>query len=100
IELWEALLPYADRMVPIAMGAACWGTVAHRLGALALRLGHVEEGLAHLEQAISLCARLGARPWLAEAQLSLAAALLDAGHAVPGRVSQLVAEAGATVDAL
>jgi DNA-binding SARP family transcriptional activator len=99
-ELWEALLPYADRVVPIAMGAACWGTVAHRLGALALRLGHVEEGMAHLEQAISLCARLGARPWLAEAQLSLAAALLDAGEPASGRVQQLVTEAEATVTAL
>ncbi|MCO8126076.1 AAA family ATPase [Acidimicrobiia bacterium EGI L10123] len=99
-ELWEALLPYADRVVPIAMGAACWGTVAHRLGALALRLGHVEEGVAHLEQAISLCARLGARPWLAEAQLSLADALLDTGHPAPGRVQQLVSEAAATAAAL
>jgi DNA-binding SARP family transcriptional activator/tetratricopeptide (TPR) repeat protein len=96
-ELWETMLPFADRVVPIAMGAACWGTVALRLGALALRLGRADEGIAHLERAISLCARLGARPWLADAQLALAEALLDAGRGEDPRVPALVAEAAVTV---
>lgn len=72
---WSALLPYADRMVPVAMGAAVWGTTAKPLGLLALRRGDVDEGIANLRQAMRTCARLGARPWLVEAQLDLADAL-------------------------
>ncbi|MGV3758568.1 MAG: AAA family ATPase [Actinomycetota bacterium] len=99
-ELWEALLPHADRVVPVGMGAACWGTVAARLGALALALDHPDEGIGHLEHAISVCARLRARPWLAEAQLDLAAALLDAGNDDPDRIRRLVGEAAGSVDQL
>jgi hypothetical protein len=73
--VWSQLVPYADRMVPIAMGAATWGTVAKPLGRLALRLGRIDDGLAHLEAAVSICAQLGARPWLIDAQLELASAL-------------------------
>ena len=72
---WAALLPYVDRTVPVAMGAAVWGTVAKPLGRLALRRGDVDEGLTHLRTAVRACARLGARPWLAEAQFDLADAL-------------------------
>lgn len=97
---WEALLPYADHVVPIGMGAAAWGTVARPLGRMALHLGHVDEGLAHLERAIAVCARLGARPWLVEAQLALAAALLDHGRGDDPRVPDLVAEAAATAQRL
>lgn len=93
---WEALLPFADHVVPIGMGAAAWGTVARPLGTMALHLGHVDEGVAHLERAIAVCARLGARPWLVEAQLALATALLDAGRTDDPRVGPLVGEATAT----
>jgi DNA-binding SARP family transcriptional activator/tetratricopeptide (TPR) repeat protein len=96
-ELWEAMLPYADRVVPIAMGAACWGTVARRLGALAQRLGREDEAIAHLERSIALCARLGAKPWLADAQLALAEALLDTGRGEDPRIPALIAEASITV---
>ncbi|MEO6988658.1 MAG: BTAD domain-containing putative transcriptional regulator, partial [Aquihabitans sp.] len=96
-EAWNALLPYADRIVPVGMGAAVWGTVARPLARLALHLGHVDEGITHLEQAIAVCARLGARPWLAEAQLELAAALLEHRPEAEGRIAELVDEAAATV---
>lgn len=72
---WNALVPYADRMVPIAMGAAVWGTVAKPLGHLALRRGELDDGLRYLRTAVHTCARLGARPWMIEAQLDLADAL-------------------------
>ncbi len=76
-ESYDALLPYADRVVPIAMGAACFGPVARPLGALALRLGHTTAAIGHYERAIAVATRLGGRPWAAEAQLALAALLLD-----------------------
>ena len=72
---WNALVPYADHMVPVAMGAAVWGTVAKPLGHLALRRGHIDEGIAYLRTAVRTCARLGARPWMIDAQLDLADAL-------------------------
>ena len=96
-EAWNALLPYADRIVPVGMGAAVWGTVARPLARLALHLGHVDEGIAHLEQGIAVCARLGARPWLAEAQLELAAALIEHRPGTNDRIHDLIAEATATV---
>lgn len=93
---WEQLLPYADRFVPVGMGAAVWGSVARPLGLAALHLDHVEEGLVHLQRAVDGCARLGARPWLVEAQIDLATALLSVGRDDDPRLSSLVGEALAT----
>lgn len=96
----DVLLPYADRAVPVAMGAACFGVVARPLGHLAVRLGRLEEGIAHLERAVAVAARMGARPWLADAQLALAEVLVDADRGDDPRVPVLVAEAAATVTGL
>ncbi|HTO01134.1 MAG TPA: AAA family ATPase [Microthrixaceae bacterium] len=97
--VWSELLPYADRVVPIGMGAAAWGTVARPLGLLALRLGHIEEGLSHLNSAIEICARLGARPWLVEAQLELAGALIAHRTSDP-QIRPLILEAAAAAEQL
>jgi DNA-binding SARP family transcriptional activator len=98
-ELWEALLPYADHVVPIAMGAACWGTVAQHLGHLARHLGHDREALGHFERAIAACARLRARPWLVDAQLALADTLLDTDPTDP-RIGELGEQARRSIDDL
>ncbi|NLA36307.1 MAG: hypothetical protein GX868_11585, partial [Actinobacteria bacterium] len=95
-DLRDVLLPYADRAVPIAMGAACFGVVARPLGNLAARLGRVDEAIAHFERAISVSARMGARPWLADAQLALAETLVASGRGADPRVAVLVDEAAAT----
>jgi DNA-binding SARP family transcriptional activator len=97
--LRERLLPYADRAVPVAMGIAFWGSVARPLGLLARTLGRTEEAIRHLETAISVTARLTARPWLAQAQLDLAETLVAAGLDAD-RVAELLNEAAATVEAL
>lgn len=96
---WSELLPYADRMVPIGMGAATWGPVARALGRVALRLGRVDEGVELLAAAVDLCARLRARPWLVDAQLWLAEALLDHRPDDP-RLDALLDEAAAGAAAL
>ncbi len=75
------------------MGAAAWGTVARPLGLAALHLGHIDEGLDHLGRAVEGCARMGARPWLVEAQLDLAFALLRVGRDDDPRLPELVGEA-------
>lgn len=88
----DALLPYADRVVPIAMGASLWGTVARPLGVLARSLGQLDDAVEHLHRAIDITARLGAWPWLIEAQIDLAVTLFerDGHHA---EVDRLVGEA-------
>lgn len=90
---WEQLLPYADRFVPINLGAAVWGTVARPLGLLSQRLGRDEEAISHFERAVRVSARLGARPWLIEAQLELAEAMISAEQQDRARIDELVAEA-------
>jgi|GEM_PF-1203375 len=72
----EYLLPYADRMVPVAMGASLWGTIARPLGILARSLGNHDEAIEHFRNAIDITARLGAWPWLIEAQIDLAITLI------------------------
>jgi DNA-binding SARP family transcriptional activator len=97
-QLRDVLLPFADHTVPIAMGAAFFGVVARPLGHLAIRLGRLDEGIAHFERAIRISARMGARPWLADAQIALTEVLVDAGRGDEPRVQALVGEAAAITE--
>ena len=99
-EMRDTLLPYADRVVPIAMGAACFGVIARPLGRLAARMGRVDEAVAHLERAIRLTARMGARPWLVDAQITLAEVLIEHGRGDDPRINTLVGEAAHATDQL
>lgn len=99
-EMRDTVLSYADRAVPIAMGAACFGVIARPLGNLAARLGRVDEAVAHLERAIRLTARMRARPWLVDAQIALAEVLIDHGRGGDPRVNKLVNEAAHATDQL
>lgn len=78
-DAWEALLPYADHVVPLAMGAGIFGTVARPLGRLAARMARPHEAIGHYRRSIAVAGRLDARPWLVEAQLELAAYLMTLG---------------------
>ncbi|MDT0200380.1 AAA family ATPase [Nocardioides sp. AE5] len=71
--LYDVLVPYVERVVPIGAGVAFWGTVAKTLGLLAEGLGLFDEAHRHLATSATLCLRVGAQPWLVEAQLALAA---------------------------
>lgn len=70
--LRDALLPYANRVVPVGLGLAFWGTIARTLGLLSIRLGRLDEARTLFDTAIEVCARSGAQAWLAESQLELA----------------------------
>ncbi len=96
-DLRSRLLPYAGRVVPIAMGISWWGTVARPLGLLAGALGRYDEAERHLSSAIELTGRLGARPWLAQVQLDLAELDLTRGQATSS-TARLVAEATSTIE--
>lgn len=82
--LYEALVPYAGRIAPVAMGVVCWGPVDRPLGLLAFERNDVEAGLDHLGRALAATERLGARPWIAEAALDMVHAQLQHGRVCPG----------------
>ncbi len=95
-EVHQRLLPYHDRMVPIAMGISYWGTVARPLAFVELALGRPDAAIDRLEGAVISTAQFGALPWMAEAQLDLAEALLEHRRLdSDSRVGELVAEAAA-----
>lgn len=98
--LRDELLPYADRFVPLNLGAAAWGTVARPLGLIARHLGDLDEAISHLDRAVEVCARMGARPWLVQAQLDLADTLVLADRADDARVGQLVDDASSAAEDL
>jgi hypothetical protein len=66
-----ALAPYADRMIPIAMGVASWGPVARELGLLAVATGDLEAAVHHFERGLALASALGATPWIAWCTIDL-----------------------------
>ncbi len=97
----NALIRYAPRLVPIGLGVAVWGTVARPLGLLARLLGRHEEAVSHFRQAILVCTRAGAMPWLVESQLDLAEMLRDVGdREPPAEATSLARQAHATAKEL
>lgn len=79
-ELVSLLEPFADRIVQVGIGVVFFGTVARPLALLMQRLDKAAEAERYYQQAIDLSARIGAGPWLAEAQAELAALLLESGR--------------------
>lgn len=97
----EALLPFEDRLVTIGLGVTCWGTVSRPLALLAEALGDTDAAVRHYRRAIHMAGKVGAQPWLAEAQSELAALL--ANRADDGDLQEafaLASEAAATGRAL
>src|SRR5262249_22152007 len=74
--LYELLLPYSGRNVVPGYAPVCWGPVSRYLGLLAATLERWEEAARHFEDALTMNARMGARPWLAQTQHDYAAMLL------------------------
>jgi hypothetical protein len=99
---YAALMPYRDRMVPIGMGIASWGPVAHQLGLLAVALGDVDAAIEHFETGVAVAERLAAAPWIAWCQLDLAAAETQSSRHGPAtrrridRATELAAACGLT----
>ncbi|WP_422772891.1 AAA family ATPase [Plantactinospora sp. WMMC1484] len=63
--LYDALLPYAGRLVVWGGANTIAGPVDDYLGRLAARLGRSDEASAHFDRAVAQEERLGALPWLA-----------------------------------
>jgi len=63
--LYDALVPYAGRLVVWGGANTITGPVDDYLGRLAARLGRPDEARAHFDRAVAQEERLGALPWLA-----------------------------------
>jgi hypothetical protein len=77
--LYEALSPYAGRLVVWAGANSTWGPVSHYLGVLANQLGSLDAAAAHFDRAITMEERMGALPFLAHSLTGLAATLASRG---------------------
>ncbi len=80
-QLYDLLLPYAERNVVIGMAIGYLDNVAHLLGKLATVLGRYGDAQAHFEFSLQRNLHLGAHPRLAHTQYSYARMLLTRSHA-------------------
>src|SRR5712664_937535 len=74
-QLYEALQPYAERLVVWGGANSVSGPASYFLGLLATGLGLPDRAVAHLDEAIAMAERIGAQPALAHSQLALSDAL-------------------------
>lgn len=70
--LYELLLPYAGHNVVAGAAYMCYGDASRYLGMLAHAMEHWQEAEQHFEQALTMNAKMGARPWLAHTQYDYA----------------------------
>ena len=90
-QLYEAVLPYAERLVVWGGANAVNGPASYFLGLLANRLGMADRAVAHLESAISLAEGIGALPALAHCRAGLSTVVAARGaDGDDGRASQLL----------
>lgn len=75
--LRTTLRPFRDRLIMMGSSVTCLGTVHLPLARLSLLLGDDDEAIDHYRAGIAFTAKLGAHPWLAEAQIGLAGLLLQ-----------------------
>jgi hypothetical protein len=96
--LYERLLPYAERNA-VCPPVSASGSVRRPLGLLALLLGRADDAVAHLEAAVAANAAMGARPWVALAQLDLSQALRARGGPEDRRRAEGLIDAAAATAA-
>jgi len=89
--LLDLLAPYADRMIVLGTGVACWGSVARVLGTLATALGRWDEAEAQLARALAVHVRANAPILVALTQIDQARLLAARGDQT--RAGELLAEA-------
>ena len=78
--LYELLLPFDGRTVAVGAGTVCCGAFSRYLGALAATMERWDDAIRHFEDALTMNARMGARPWLAHTQHQYACMLLARGQ--------------------
>jgi class 3 adenylate cyclase len=96
-EIYELLLPYAERAAVVGAGVFCSGAVSGYLGMLAAIMGRTVEAALHFETAIAMNERMDARPRLALVQHAYGQMLLAGGEA--GERARGLALVGRALDA-
>jgi tetratricopeptide (TPR) repeat protein len=79
--LYDLVAPYADRNA-LSVPDLSTGSLSRPLGILAAALERRDDATRHFEDALTMNARMGARPWVAHTQRDYAAMLL--GRGAPG----------------
>lgn len=74
-QLYETLLPYAERLVVWGGANSVSGPASYFLGLLATGLGLPDQAVAHLDEAIAMAERIGAQAALAHSLVALSDAL-------------------------
>jgi DNA-binding winged helix-turn-helix (wHTH) protein len=74
--LYEALLPYRDRIMVMGYGWGVWGSPERNLGALASTLGDWERAIEHFNAALCIHERIGARAMVVRTKYRYAMMLL------------------------
>jgi tetratricopeptide (TPR) repeat protein len=96
---YEAIKPVRDSCVMLGLSYLSWeGPSSRVLALLAASLERWDEAFAHFEDAIALCRRLGARPYLARTEYEYGRALIARGDRA--RARELIASARRTAEEL
>ncbi len=97
-ELYEPLLPYAERNVIVGRAATCNGSASRPLGILAATQGDWARAEGHFADALAMHEAMGARPFVARTQVAWAEMELARGRVE--EACERLAEAIVTADAL
>lgn len=81
-QLYEILLPFADRYFVIGLCVLNWGSVARHLGLLSATLENWQDAEIHLRRALRLNSSIGAIAWHAQTEIDLGHLYLRSGGAV------------------
>ena len=76
-QLHDMLEPFRGQTVIAGRAAACWGPVSRYLGITSAAAGELDRAVEELEDAVTLCERMGDRPFLTQTNLNLATVLLE-----------------------
>jgi len=101
LQLYEELLPFADRNGVIGFGVIFWGSVAHWLARLAASLEWWDVAERHFEDGLARNQRMRARMWSAQARADWARMLLARGDSEGRRrAAVLLSEAAAETEVM
>jgi hypothetical protein len=93
--------PYADMWAVLGGAVVVRGPLRYWLALLDLALGHAGDAVDGFERALTSAQRLGAQPWVAQASLGLARALLARnGEGDGARADELIAAAARTAESI
>jgi len=84
-QLYELLIPHADRCVVVGIGGVCDGSVSRHLGMLAAGLSREADARRHFEHALTVNMSLGSPPLVARTRLAYAEMLFAGGTATSKR---------------